>query len=59
MGRHALNKQTSAPNGHLRQVRNLPVSVSAKDGLTPFRITRNGDTKVGASEPLNLLCGGQ
>jgi hypothetical protein len=58
VGRHALTKVTSAPKGQLRQVRNLPVNVRVKAGLTPIRTTRIGDTKVGPSEPINLLNGG-
>ena len=59
MGRHALKKITSVPNGQLRQVRNLPESAKAKAGLTRIGITTTRDTKVGLSEPLYLLNGGQ
>jgi hypothetical protein len=58
VGRHALEKITSAPNGQLRQVRNLPVNVRVKAGLTRIRTTRIGDTKVGPNEPIDLLNGG-
>ena len=59
MGRHALKKITSAPNGQLRQVRNLPLNATVKAGLTSVGTITIGDTKVGLSEPLSLLNGGE
>jgi hypothetical protein len=58
VGRHALNKETRAPNGQLRQVRNLPENARVKAGLTQIRTTRICDAKAGPSEPMNLLNGG-
>jgi hypothetical protein len=59
VGRHALENLTRAPNGRLRQVRNLPLSARAKAGLTWFGTTTNHDAKAGPSEPLNLLSEGE
>ena len=59
MGRHALKKITSAPKGQLRQVRNLPKNARVKAGLTQVGIITICDTKVGPSEPLSLLNGGE
>ena len=59
VGRHALENSTRVPNGQLRQVRNLPSNARVKAGLTPVVPIPIGDRKLGPSEPLNLLVGGQ
>ena len=54
MGRHALENITRAPNGQLRQVRNLPWNVRVKAGLTRWGSITDRDTKVRPNEPLWL-----
>ena len=59
MGRHTLKKISSVPNGQLRQVRNLPKNAKVKAGLTWIGPITIHDTKVGLSEPLDLIYGGE
>ena len=55
MGRHALEKISSAPNGHLREFRNLSWNVRVKGGFTRIGTITIRVTKVGPSEPIYLI----
>jgi hypothetical protein len=59
VGRHALEKISSAPKGGLRPVRNRPLSARAKARLTRTSTIRARDAKARPSEPLRLFDGAQ
>ena len=58
MGRHALEKISSAPNGYLKEVRNLLWNVRVKGSFTRIGPITVRVAKAGPSEPINLLYGG-
>jgi hypothetical protein len=58
VGRHALEKISSAPKGHLKEVRNLLWNVRVKGGFTRIGPITIRVAKAGPSEPIYLFCGG-
>ena len=58
MGRHALEKISSAPKGHLKEFRNLLWNVRVKGGFTRIGPITIRVAKAGPSEPIYLFCGG-
>ena len=56
VGRHALERISSAPNGHLKEFRNLLWNARVKGGFTRIGPITVRVTKVGPSEPTKLFC---
>ena len=57
MGRHALEKISSAPNGHLKEFRNLLWNARVKGGFTRIGTITVRVAKTWPSEPTVLIFG--
>ena len=57
LGRHAVEKVSTAPKGRLRWVRNPPSSARAEAGFTGIPTARIPGWKHGPSEPVRPLDG--
>jgi hypothetical protein len=57
VGRHALEKISSAPNGHLKEFRNLLWNARVKGGFTRIGTITVRVVKTWPSEPTVLIFG--
>ena len=55
VGRHAPEKISGAPKGHLSPVRNRAQNARVKGGLTLIHKARIGGAKAGPSEPMMVI----